>query len=227
MSVLILVPTQSEMEVVRGRMTDSLSDTDAARGTECSFQLCGFGPISAAARTGALLSRYKPERVILVGIAGTYSDRLSIGSAGRFDSVACDGVGVGIGKDFQGAGALGWHQFNGDETEPRIGDTITLDSSYIAGVPSSGLLLTCCAASASRGEAEWRHRRFADAVAEDMEGFAVALACSLARVPVQIVRGISNHVGDRNHQNWQVDTALNAAADFAVRLLPEMWAPGT
>jgi len=219
MSDLVLVPTQREMEVVRPRMTDVLGED------QCSFQLCGFGPISAAARTGALLSRYKPERVVLVGIAGTYADRLDIGSAFRFDSVACDGVGVGTGTGFQGASELGWYQFNGDETEPRVGDTIELDASYVAGIPSSGLVLTCCAASASAKEADWRLSRFPDAVAEDMEGFAVALACSLARVPMQIVRGISNHVGDRNHRNWQINEALNSAADFAVRLIPTTWVP--
>ncbi len=37
-----------------------------------AFQLCGFGPIAAAARAGALIARYKPERVLLVGIAGSF-----------------------------------------------------------------------------------------------------------------------------------------------------------
>jgi futalosine hydrolase len=216
---LILVPTQRELEVIRPRMADTLQHHD------CSFQICGFGPIAAAARTGALLSRYKPERVILVGIAGSYTDRLKIGSAHRFDSVACDGVGVGIGKDFQCASELGWYQFNGDETEPRVADVVRLDSAYVDGIPSSGMAVTCCAASANRTEAQWRRSRFPVAVAEEMEGFAVALACSLARTPVQIVRGISNRVGDRDHKNWMIDQALAAATDFAQRLIPATWMP--
>lgn len=219
MSDLILVPTQREMNVIRPRMADVLSDH------ECSFQLCGFGPIAAAARTGALLARYRPERVLLVGIAGSYRDQLSVGLAYRFEQIACDGVGAGTGQDFQCAGELGWYQFNGDNTEPRVGDRITLDSAYVNGIPSSGLLVTCCAASINQEEAQQRLGRYPGAAAEDMEGFAVALACSLSRTPIQVVRGISNHVGDRDHNNWRIDQALHKAADFAVGLIPQMWMP--
>ncbi len=194
MTDLILVPTQRELDTIRPLLTGQVPDR------ECAFQLCGFGPIAAAARAGALIARYKPERVVFIGIAGRYVDRLRLGSAYRFESVACDGVGVARGQSFRSAGELGWYQFSGDDTEPRVGDTMRLDASYIDGIPSAGLLLTCCAASASQQEAEWRLSRFDDAVAEDMEGFAVALACSLSRVPLQIIRGISNHVGDRDHR---------------------------
>ncbi len=219
MTTLILVPTQPEMDTLRPLMTSSIN------GDDCSFQLCGFGPIAAAARTAALLSRYQPDRAILIGIAGNYNDRLQVGSAYRFDSTACYGVGIGSGPDFQSAGELGWHQFNGDETEPRVGDTLMLDSAYVERIPSAGLLVTCCAASACRQDAQRRLSRYPAAVAEDMEGFAVALACSLAHVPVQLVRGISNRVGDRDQQNWQIDQALTAAADLARQLLPESWMP--
>ena len=44
-----------------------------------------------------------------------------------------------------------------------------------------------------------------------MEGFAVALAARIADVPIAVVRGISNHVGDRKVDGWQVPEALDAA----------------
>ena len=60
------------------------------------MQLCGFGPIAAAARAGNLISRYQPERVLLVGIAGTFDAiRYPVGSAHRFTQTCCDGIGVG------------------------------------------------------------------------------------------------------------------------------------
>jgi futalosine hydrolase len=219
MTELVLVPTQREFDRIRPRLVQKAQNHD------CSFQLCGFGPIAAAARTGALLARYKPERVMLIGIAGSYVDHLELGSAYRFDSVACDGVGVSAGKNFQTAGQMGWHHFSGDDIEPKVGDVIRLDAAYIDGIPSAGLLISCCAASASQLEASWRLDRYREAVAEDMEGFGVALACSLARVPVQIVRGISNRAGDRDLDGWQINQALDAAADFAVDVLARKWIP--
>ncbi len=55
---------------------------------------------------------------------------------------------------------------------------------------------------------------FPKAVAEDMEGYAVALACRLHDVPLTIIRGISNQAGDRNHDGWQVAEALQSAAEL-------------
>lgn len=217
MSTLILVPTQLEMNVVRNQMTVS------GDGDEFLFELCGFGPIAAAARTAALLARHKPDRVMLIGIAGSYTERLPVGSAHRFGSTACDGVGVGAGRDFISAGELGWPQFNCDSTAPKVGDLLVLDSAYVGGIPEAGLLVSCCSASANKDEARWRMSRFPNAVAEDMEGFSVALACSLASRPVQIVRGISNQVGNRDHGSWRIDDALSAAAKLACQLLPESW----
>ena len=60
-----------------------------------------------------------------------------------------------------------------------------------------------------------RRARFRDALAEDMEGFAVAFACALAGVPVSIVRGISNVVGDRDPAHWRIPAALAARARAA------------
>ncbi len=59
-----------------------------------------------------------------------------------------------------------------------------------------------------------------------MEGFAVALACRFAGVPLAIVRGISNAVGDRRFERWQMPEALDAAYLVAVDLLHRpAWSP--
>lgn len=206
------------MEVIRPLLS---GDDD-----RLAFQLCGFGPIAAAARAGALIARYQPERVLLLGIAGSFDpEQYPLGTAWRFDKVTCFGIGIGSGIDYQSASDMGWRQFSGGDAKPEIGDTVILDSSFVPGVPCAGTLLTCCSASANRTEATERHARIPNAVAEDMEGFAVAMACSLARVPLQIVRGISNRVGDRDHDNWRIDDALVAAAKLASRLMPRAWMP--
>jgi futalosine hydrolase len=208
------------METLRLLLDRHLGEQD------CAFQLCGFGPIAAAARAAALISRYKPERVMLVGIAGGFDiEQHPIGTAYRFDQVACSGIGVGSGSSHRSAHEIGWQQFGGGDAEPQIGDVIALQSTYVAGVPCAGKLLTCCSVSATPGEAQLRQRLYPDAIAEDMEGFGVAMACALARVPLQIVRGISNHVGDRDLRKWHIEEALTAAAEMARRLMPRTWMP--
>ncbi|KAA1262335.1 Futalosine hydrolase [Rubripirellula obstinata] len=215
-STLILVPTPGELDLIREHFPEPTF----------AFQRVGFGPIVAAARSGALISRYRPSRVLLLGIAGAFdTDQTPVGTACRFDHVKCDGIGVGLGSNFQTAADVGWKQFSADDAMPEVNDGIPLVSTYNPAVPCAGPLLTVCSASASSEERDHRQRRFPGVAAEDMEGFSVAVACSLAGVPLQIIRGISNEVGDRDKANWQVEKALGAAATMAVEILGNEWFP--
>lgn len=209
---LILVPTALE----RARLQDL-----GGLGSGALLSTCGFGPIAAAACTAELLARLTPARVILVGIAGAYDVvRDPPGSALEFGAVAVTGVGVGSGKDHLPPPALGFPQWPESEhpAHPAVFDRLELAFDARAHRPGP-LLLTTCAASASPEEARERSRRFPEARAEDMEGFAVALACSVAGVPLTIVRGISNAVGDRVSEHWTIPRALASARELALSVL--------
>ena len=219
MTNLILVPTPMELEQLQGVLAPP-------ERSDIAMQLCGFGPIAAAARAGNLISRYQPDRVLLIGIAGTFDvQHFPVGSAHRFTQTCCDGIGVGTGDSFISAAQLGWLQFKGADAQPEIGDRLPLDSGFVSGIPASGTLLTCCSASDSAETAAARRKRFPDANAEDMEGFAVSMACNLAGVPLQIVRGISNEVGNRNRDTWEIEKAIQAAAELATKLMHRAWLP--
>jgi len=197
--LLLLVPTALELE--------RLNDQGGFDPALARVEVCGFGPVAAAARTATLLERHAPARALLVGIAGTFDEAaLPVGEATIFGAVALDGVGAGEGEDWIAPPALGFPQWPGssDTTPHPIADRIELEA-------QGPLLLSTCAASGTPSHAAARRSRFEEAVAEDMEGFAVALACALARVPLTIVRGISNVVGDREASAWRIPAALAAA----------------
>ncbi len=166
---LILVPTERELE----KLQPLLHGIDAA-------ELCGFGPIAAAARTSQLLATRRPLQVVLLGIAGSLSPSLNPGAAYLFDSVACYGVGIGAGSAFQSASEVGWKQWVGESNDASIGDSLQLGCS--APFQASGQLLTVCAAANGPEDVRLRRRAFPNAVAEDMEGFGVAVACRLQRM---------------------------------------------
>lgn len=211
---LILVPTDRERALIQPTL-------EAAGGGRACAELCGFGPVVAAARTAQLIAEHRPPRVLLVGIAGRLSERLEIGAAYAFERVACHGIGAGSGGAFTPAASLGWPQWPGDglSSATRIGDVLPCSSGGDALPERAGLLLSACAASASDDDVRSRLALFPDAVAEDMEGFAVAAACRLAGIPLDIVRGISNTAGDRDHSRWQIEAACRAAAALAAAIL--------
>lgn len=212
---LLLVPTDFEWNRLSAMIVGPTSLTVDAGGdvdsAELSVRICGFGPIAAAARAAALIAELRPSRVVLAGIAGSYSESLQVGSAYEFDSVSSHGVGVGSGDDFVTAGELGWHQFH-DSTCPDLSITDTLRLSPVSKSALAGMLLTCCSGSVDSQDAAIKTAKFPDAVAEDMEAFGVAVSCAIAGVPLSVVRGISNRAGDRDHVGWKVDEALAAVA---------------
>ncbi len=224
LETLVLVPTPLERRLLAPGLAARL---DAAN----RLELCGFGPVAAAARTAELIATLAPQRVLLVGIAGRIDDRLTIGSAYRFREVACYGVGVGSAAGFMPAEHLGWQQWPGASAIPSdplgspaaaaIGDRLPCTAGRSADPSGAGLLLTGCAASASACDVRQRHLLYPEAEAEDMEGFAVALACRLRGLPLTIVRGISNTAGDRDQATWRIAAALAAAADLSLRILAE------
>ena len=198
---LLLVPTETERRHLARQ---------AGFGVLAPCELCGFGPVAAAARAASHVARHTPARVVLTGIAGTFDPTgLPVGTAAVFPRVALHGVGVGVASAFVSAAALGFrHWQNAGRSDPDSPDELVLDAPV---PPAAGRLLTCCTASASPEEARQRLEQYPGVVAEDMEGFAVALACRLAGVPLAIARGISNEVGDRDFERWQIPEALNAA----------------
>ena len=203
---LLLIPTEFERGFVAPLVEQLTADQDVA------VAICGFGPVAAAARTAALISEHQPEHVVLVGIAGSY-DALEVGQAYRFSSVGCYGVGVGSGASFQTAQKMGWAHWSGDQSQDPIGDVISIDDQ------DSAQLLTVCAASENQTDVNQRRSLFPDAVAEDMEGFAVALACRLAKTRLTIVRGISNIAGDRDKSGWKIEQAITAAWKLAQQVV--------
>ena len=206
---LVLVPTELELTLLKRS-----AEFSSLIQHRCSLEICGFGPVVAAAKTSQLLASHNPSQVVLVGIAGAYNTNLAIGSAHSFDRVSCFGIGVGSGDDYQPATQAGWPQWVAANPHEKIEDSISLPNSE-----TSETLLTCTTSSNGPDDVARRLAEFPDAVAEDMEGFSVAVACRFAGVPLAIVRGISNRAGDRTKANWKIEEALASAAERVVNLV--------
>lgn len=215
---LIVIPTAIERDQLLAASPDLINRPDWL------IEVCGFGVIAAAATTSRSIAIHRPDRVILAGIAGSLDDRFTVGSAHWFSRVVCDGIGVidnGISQNrFVPASQLGWNQIDDDISGAPIGEQIGLHD------PSGqdAILLTVCAASANRQTAINRRNRIdgfssARAVAEDMEGFAVAMACQIAGTPLSIVRGISNRAGDRDHSKWNWEDSFRNVAGLVSQFI--------
>lgn len=201
---LLLIPTALERE----RIPIELRQEWIERGN--SIELCGFGAVVAGIQAAQWIQFHRPDDVILLGIAGSYTTELAPGRAIEFTKVSCFGIGVGASDEYRAASDLGWLQW---PYEPIISDSIDL----IEDAEVELELLTVMSASASSLETEFKTQVHPAALAEDMEGFAVAAACRLSQTPLKIVRGISNYAGNRNHRDWKIDSSLQAAMELVIQ----------
>jgi futalosine hydrolase len=195
----------------------------------------GMGKVNAA-HAATLLSHYKPDILVIFGIGGAYpSSGARIGDiAFAKEEIAGDeGVLTLEGfKDTQFIGiplistatsviyttypaankplrhalkSLASRQ-NTDEGRVHVGTFVTLS--------------TCTGTSGRARELEKRYH----GLCENMEGAAAAHVAELHGIPWIEVRGISNIVEDRDLRKWDIPRAARAA-QYAVRLIVEGWAP--
>jgi futalosine hydrolase len=193
-SILVLIPTLTELK----QLKPTLDFVDDHR---VQIAVCGFGPVAAAARAAALIDQHNPNHVFVAGTAGSLDPSLTVGQAIAFSDVTIDGIGAGTGDAFESAEQMGWDFL--DDDHHSIGSELPL-----VGTSREALLVTVCSASASDTEAGLRRERFPNAIAEDMETFAVAFAAASAQIPLTAIRGISNVAGQRDKTNWKLDQAL-------------------
>lgn len=202
MSLLLLVP--SHLESARMALPER-------RGVEVLN--CGVGLLAAGLTTTRRLVAGGVDRCVLVGLAGTRDrQRVPLGTLVAGTAVRDQAFGAGHGRTF-----LGLHEMNlADESMPAL---LPLDDPGIAGAFPCVLGSVASASDSVSQGVTWR-RRHPDALVEEMEGYAVALACRHAGVPVSVVRAISNVAGDRDLSNWQLTPAFDALNRALVALMP-------
>lgn len=154
------------------------------------LELCGFGLAWAGAAAMHAISSHRPARVVLAGVCGSYDAVAApVGGVVLPSRVRCHGI---------GAGGLSATELGFAEA-----DELPLEG-------GAGLALSVATASDSPEQAQARRRQHPQALIEEMEGYAVAVAAMLGGIPCQIVRGVSNLAGDRDRAGWQLDRALQA-----------------
>jgi len=155
------------------------------------FLECGPGPALAGAALAWALSQGGFASVLGIGIAGAFPESgLSIGEAVW----------------------LAWDSF-ADLGAENGGEWLDFPDLGLSGLPlENRFRMGGTTASAVTGSVETAHRRRSRTRAdvETMEGAAWAMVCQRFGIPLSQARGISNLVGPRNRESWQIPEALRA-----------------
>jgi futalosine hydrolase len=180
----------------------------------------GVGPASAAAATATALAVESYDVVFSAGIAGGFTGRSAIGDIVIADTITAADLGCrtdagflplrDLGLDFEHRVALP------DSTRWRE----RLHRAGIKVVPGEVLTLSSMTGTDERGSE--LARLFPYAVAEAMEGWGVVAAAHRRHdVAIGEIRAVSNVIGRRDPETWDVRRAFDALSHAFAVLLAE------
>jgi futalosine hydrolase len=239
--ILIITAVPQEMALLEHALANVVRHTTAAFeyaegaiGT-LHVTLCagGVGKINAAAAAAALIERQRPGLVINTGCAGAYpGSGLSVGNLAVASKEILGDEGV------QTAG--GWKDLRFMELASFVRGKRTYHNEIPLSIHAAekavqladyyGVFLmrgrfvtvSTCSGTCQRGETLARHF---NAIAESMEGAAVAQICVRSGVDCLEIRGISNLVADRDMSAWDIPGAAESAQRFVLKYLEDLDRP--
>ena len=147
---------------------------------------CGIGKVNAAIGTLTLLNHFKPELVINTGVAGGASQNAHVMDVIVGSSIAYHDVWCGPGTQY--GEASGYPLYF--ESDKRFADLIPHRPNVKRGLICSGDKFI-----ASIEEVQAIQKAFPEVLAVDMESATIAQVCYLRKVPVLVMRVISDSPG--------------------------------
>jgi futalosine hydrolase len=212
-SLLVVTSVPAEREAIERGVVSARRESPAGVRPPSSLTIIdtGVGVANAAAVTAASLSGHAFTAVVSTGIAGGIGvppGGLALGTR----SVAAD-LGADSPSGFLSLDELG---LGSSTVECDIG----LTAGFAKLLPDAvrGAVLTVSTVTGTAGRADWLRARHPDAVAEAMEGFGAATAAARAGIPFVEIRAVSNVVGPRDREAWQIPDALAALERVGVAL---------
>ncbi|GGJ24012.1 futalosine hydrolase [Deinococcus roseus] len=173
----------------------------------------GIGAVNAALTTLQAAGASRPDLIINAGIAGAFPGKgLNIGDVALSSQItyACVGAENHDGG-FLDLRALGF-PLQGELFNQLPVWEGAQDLAQRLGV-QTGEMLTLDTVTGTKHTLEKLQNCYPEALTEGMEGAGVALAGLRLDLPVLEVRGISNMVGPRDRESWNIPLALKACRD--------------
>jgi futalosine hydrolase len=188
--VLVVCAVAAERDAIRAAAPDA------------QVLVAGVGPAASAAATSAALARARYDVVVCAGIGGGFGT-LAAGDIAVASSIVFADLGAETGEGFVPISQLG---FGTDAyvVAPRFGvELADRTGGHL------GTVLTVATVTGTAETAAELIVRYPDAVAEGMEGAGVAAAAALHEIPFGELRAISNAVGPRDRDAWDIPRALD------------------
>jgi futalosine hydrolase len=219
MKVVITSATTHECQLIKSRVNDLY--TSGSTRFKLSFHTCGVGMLPACFAIQKMVYDLKPDLVIQAGISGTFTPELQLTQVVAIRN-ECIGD-LGVEEDGKLRDVFDLQLQNEDEFPFRHKK---LENPWL---PQFNLVQLREVPAVTINEITTRPERlqalqFKYGVAvESMEGAALHYVALLTNTPFIQIRAISNFVGERNKENWQMQEALENLGSIILQYIDKLY----
>jgi futalosine hydrolase len=205
MRVVITAATTSEWMPAFVHLKD-LYTNDSKR-LKVQFYQSGVGMLSCAVSLTRLIYEEKPDLILQVGIAGSFHSKLSIGKTVVVKDEVLGDMGVEEKNGWKDIFDMKLEKGNYPPFEKRKLPNPWLKDYNLLKLPAVSAI-TINQISTGEKRIKAIQKKYNPNI-ESMEGAVLHYVCREFAIPFLQIRTISNYVGERNKENWDIKTAIN------------------
>jgi len=182
-----------------------------------SFHATGIGMLASGVKLTQLAATHKPELIIQMGIAGSYSKKEPLGKVMVIASESIADLGVREKGGFKDLFETGLQKENEAPFKKR--------KLMNPAIRSLNVLKSDLVAAVTINEITTSPKRIKEIIAahnpvlESMEGAALHYVGSLTKTPFIQIRAVSNYVGERNKAKWKLKESVEQLEAYVITYL--------
>jgi futalosine hydrolase len=213
MKILITAATDREMNFFRREL-----GVDEAK--KLSLAVTGVGLLSTMYNLMKVTQESNPDIIIQLGIAGTFSNEIAVGKAFAVKTECTAEMGVWENERYTDIFEMGLAAVSEPPYEQKKLINPHFHLLNAAGVPAVNAITVNRITTNPEDISLYKHHYKLDT--ESMEGAALHYIGLSARIPFIQIRGISNLVGERNKNHWQIAEAMDSAVNACKTILTHL-----
>jgi futalosine hydrolase len=200
----ILAVAATELEI------DAIQHIRSKEGLSLIKEVVGIGQVATCYHLMDAIAKTSPDCIVQFGIAGAFSRKFSLGDAVVVESEVIGDMGVYENDRFHSIFDLNLQQEN--EFPYSSMQLINPHSSLLEKTSLKKVTsISVNEITTSPERIDYYTTTYSSDI-ESMEGAAFHYCCLMKKIPFVQIRGISNYVGERNKQFWNIKAALSTAA---------------
>jgi len=203
MEIQVYIPSQLEFDILNPYIKDIAMLKSIHSGV-------GTASIQFQCSKSFILN--KPDLAILVGIAGSFNEKLTTNSLVNVQQECFADIGIFLNDTFIGQHKLNYLKPNMDiDNNGFIIPKYTINESFINIPKVTGASINLV----------YREEKYLNALQsfwncdiQNMEGAAFFSICNIYNIPCVEIRGISNLVSDFNKEKWDIENTLHRLGQY-------------